>query len=344
MNRIAEPLIHKVKLSPPGLPDLSELTCILSTPRFESSAHVILLFMDPSRPDPVVVAKAARVPGDCRSLRNEAESLSALHEMWPDAATSTPRVLSCTEVNGIWFLVETGVSGRTIRPAVVKHDFPGCREALLAWIDALTAATVRPPPRQDWVFRELVERPLETFRGAFGEVEDLGRLVDTTLAAVRPLSRWPLPVVFEHGDLGCPNLLLDAAGKLGVVDWESAEPNGLPGGDLFFSLAFLANSRIRLKDGATRMPQFRRAFFEGEAWAVPYVVRYARRVGFPAALLAPLFIAAWARYVTLPICRTLGEGRSPDPSQMDRRYLEMWRHSVAHAEELRAWEVRDAAP
>ena len=69
------------------------------------------------------------------------------------------------------------------------------------------------------------------FRVGAGEAPDAlpDGLVERTLDALRPLRDAGLPLVLEHGDTSHPNLLLRRFGDLAVVDWELANPDGLPG-------------------------------------------------------------------------------------------------------------------
>jgi thiamine kinase-like enzyme len=49
-------------------------------------------------------------------------------------------------------------------------------------------------------------------------------LVEQALELLAPLSGAEMPLVMEHGDLNPPNLIRLADGRLGMVDWEVAEP------------------------------------------------------------------------------------------------------------------------
>jgi len=151
------------------------------------------------------------------------------------------------------------------------------------------------------------------------------------------------PLVFEHGDFSSPNILMRPSGDVGVVDWELAEPRGLPAVDLFFFLAYSAFARNRAETPEDCLVAFHEAFFGPQAWAQEYIARYRRILRLPTASLKPLFIACWSRYVASFLARLndLGAGPREVPDQetamwlRNNRYFHLWRHAVKHADELR---------
>ena len=115
-------------------------------------------------------------------------------------------------------------------------------------------------------FRTLIEAPLLAL-GA-GEAPDAlpDGLVERTLEALAPLRDAGLPLVLEHGDTSHPNLLLRRFGDLAVVDWELADPDGLPGHDLAFFLVYAAGAARRREEAETAR-RLHDAFFGSEPWA-----------------------------------------------------------------------------
>jgi hypothetical protein len=89
----------------------------------------------------------------------------------------------------------------------------------------------------------LVEEPLADFERNFGAVVAAG-----SVPAIRSIldDLGELPVVPEHRDCSPWNVVLTPSGDPALLDWESAEPDGLPGMDLVY---FLANCAFVL-DGA----------------------------------------------------------------------------------------------
>jgi hypothetical protein len=166
------------------------------------------------------------------------------------------------------------------------------------------------------------------------------RLLEQTCELIAPLRAADMTAVFEHGDLSAPNILIAGPDGLGVVDWELAEPQGLPGIDLFFFLTFVAFSQRRIRKQTDYLIAFHKAFFGPGAWAWPYVMRYATKLQLSAEVLKPLFILCWSRYVTNIVMRlhdlSSRAGLEEETATWLRtnRYYALWRHTVQHVQEL----------
>ena len=203
----------------------SELSCVVYTPLFQASAHVIFLILTESSNDPVLVAKVSRFPGMSAALDREAANLQAVQVVWPDRLDSVPRLLAYDDFAGTRLLLETGVPGRILKPALVRRRPEEYTELLVDWIIDFHSATVQPDPD--------VQETIQLLSHPFAELEralpsKYSALIDRTRELTGSLQRQGVPLVFEHGDLSAPNILLSEAGELGVVDWELARPRGLP--------------------------------------------------------------------------------------------------------------------
>jgi aminoglycoside phosphotransferase (APT) family kinase protein len=224
-------------------------------------------------------------------------------------------------------------------PAVVRRRPAACADALLAWLLELHSATSEADSLAG----------CDTIAPALTRLQ---RVVDepavTELLAragelVAPLQQAMLPRAFAHGDLSAPNILVSEDGVLGVVDWELAEPSSLPAQDLFFALCYLALARARARDTEQCVRAFRHAFFGRQAWAQSYIERFARQADLDPALLMPLFVACWTRYLAERCVRLEDAGLPPDAlrsSLLQNRYFAMWSYAVRHADEFRPHDHR----
>jgi len=312
----------------------AELESVLLTPRFRASAHVIFLILARHSAEVVLVIKAGRRgAGAACTLAREAANLRAVHAARPDGFESIPRLITFEEYADTPLLLETAVSGHVLKPSMARRNPGGCAEALLEWLTTMSAATAQRPADVAPALQEQWGAPLERMvRDHPLNVEEI-ELVARTRALVQPLERASFPLVFEHGDLSAPNLLMTDRGTLNVVDWELATPAGLPGHDLFTALAFVADARA----GATA---FGRAFFSPRAWAKPFVERYAAHMNLAPDLLPALFVACWSKHVARQAER-LQLADSAASSSSDRwasvkahRYFALWRHAVTHIDEI----------
>jgi Phosphotransferase enzyme family len=272
-------------------------------PLSERSAHVLLLTSGgrsinkvvglPFGHDsthPSVVVKFARVPEAESSLAHEARALQVLEQRHP-SVKGAPRILGTARRAGRLAVYESGVYGRTLMSMLTPASFPRLAADLTQWLLELAAERGREARRSWWP--RLVQQPLEGFSRRFGSVvhaDDLNRVRDL-LAGLRSL-----PIVFEHRDCAPWNALRTTSGAVTLLDWESAEPRGLPVLDLIY---FLANAAFLL-DGAFETGRTRESYARlldprtavGRVGAEQLAV-YCRAVGVAREMLPRLRLLTW---------------------------------------------------
>jgi aminoglycoside phosphotransferase (APT) family kinase protein len=299
------------------------MTCVLVTPRFRASRHVVVLVFPPGDTTPALVVKVPRLAGDDEGVRREAAALTALHA---DGTLETvPRVVAFD--GGM--LVETALAGRPLVRADVRRSREACVAALEAWLTELERARpggeVSPSD-----YERLLEEPLRRFSLA---LPDEG-VVSRTLELTAPLRADAVPLVFEHGDLSEPNLIRLRDGRIGVLDWELAEPRGLPAHDLVFFLAYAAFAAAGATTAERQAAAYRDAVLRPGGWARLRLLAYAEGRGIDPELVGPLALACWARQTAALLERTGGGRSSPELVEWLRRnrYYVLWRESLRWAE------------
>ncbi|MGH2521573.1 MAG: phosphotransferase family protein [Anaerolineales bacterium] len=317
------------------------MSCVMITPRFRASSHVVFLVLAQGQPDPVLVAKVPRLTGvsASNSVKREVSNLRAIQMARPEGFDSIPRVVAFEDYAGRPILVETALVGEPMDRAMIRRDLARCCQSVTRWLIDVQRPGVA--ANTDGGFRRLVERPLNHFAAAFPLLAEEAQLLKQTWELVAPLNDPALPLVFEHGDLCHPNLFRLKSGELGVVDWELAEPHGLPAYDLFFFLTYAAFAQNSAADNRKCEAAFHKAFFGRSAWARPYVRDYAEQMGLKPHLLTPLFVLTWVRYLSSLLTRlnendrggTLGVENLATWVRANRYYT-LWRHAVDHAGEL----------
>ena len=101
-------------------------------------------------------------------------------------------------------------------------------------------------------------------------------------------------------------------GRLGVLDFETAETAGLPGHDLVFACAYIATVSAKRPD-----PQLAGQAFHGpDAWAATVVAAHLRRLGIAPELDAAL--SPWPAVAWSPR-RSPTPSRSPQTAATPRR-------------------------
>ncbi len=322
-----------------GAPE--ELTCMLRTPRFRASSHVLFFVFAPERAEPILVAKTPRLPGDHVFIEREAHNLRTLALATEGGIDCVPRVALYRDWHGSPLLVQTALPGRPMSPAFVRARPEACLRAVMRWITDLHVATRAFPTGRENTMRAVIGRTLRVLERTLSDEPETRELVQRTRNLLRALGDHVIPRVFEHGDLSSPNILMDDAGQLGVVDWELADPAGVPAADAFFFLTYMAFAREDATQTHQHVEAFSNAFFGPRAWARRHIVDYAAALGLPARSLALLFALCWARYLATLIerlDRTEGE-TTHDPGALgewlrSNRYFALWRYTLNHWEQL----------
>lgn len=325
------------------------LSCVIVTPHFRASSHVVCLVLPRGCTTPALVAKVPRLEAGNAHIEREASNLRAVQALRPGGFDSIPRVVALEKFRGHSIFVQTALVGKTLdRPTTRRDPDRWCR-AILDWLGEMRLRAHAASGHEH--FQRLVEQPLHRFvescplaaeeQGWLGEtLERVGALRDVALAGV-----------FEHGDLSPPNILRLSGGGLGVLDWELAEPDGLPAIDLFFFLSYVAFARSRARSTAAYVRAFHQAFFERRAWTRPYVLAYARQHQIPTEALTPLFLACWVLYMARLVSRLAAPGPRgvalPDSTSAwlrTNRYYHLWRHAHGHLGELDWCDLPSSGP
>jgi len=311
-----------------------DVSCVILTPRYRLSRHVLGLLIPTGAAEPKLVVKMPRLQADAAGIAREAAVLTALREACPHAEETVPRVVALTD--GVRpMLIQTALPGPLLTPARLREAPARCVDAVVAWLTALPAAR-----RNDGEgsYRRLLEEPLAFLADSFPLRAPERALVARTLELVDPLRGNEVPRVFEHGDLSHPNLIWLEGDRVGVVDWELAAEEGFPLHDLAFFLAFAIFALCRPRTPAEHIAAFHDAFFGSSGWSTTRVAAYAERLELGRPLLSPLFVACWARH-TAQLVRGIAGG-GPTLNEQDAAWVRqnrsyaLWRHAVTHAAEF----------
>jgi hypothetical protein len=321
---------------------LGRVSCVLATPRFRASGHVVFLVLSDWLLAPILVGKVPRLPGDDRPLAREAANLRALQLVRAGGFDCVPHLVAYETKPGPALLLETAVLGAPVR--LGANGSGSTVEKIVDWLIEFHLATMRSCDTVAEWHERLVDDPGERFLTRLHSTAAERGLVDRTSDIAAPLRDSEIPLVFEHGDFSPPNILADHDGTIGIVDWELAHPDGLPALDLFFFLAAAAFARDGASTDETYLASFRRAFFGPSAWAPRYISRYAQRLGLSPQLLAPLFVLCWSRYVTTLAGRLHDiEGGILDSDTTawlrSNRYYSLWHYAVTHYDDLNLCET-----
>ena len=224
------------------LPPSSPL--LLLTTGHRSINKAVGLAFEGDSEKPAKAVKFARVAEAEPGLETEAAVLRRLGGERPNLP-GVPHLVGEGSRDGRLAVVQEAVEGGSLLDALGPGNFGEVAMQVTRLLVGL-ARGPRRDPDPDWRTR-LVDEPLEWFERTFQPVP-----------AARPLldGLGDLPPAVEHRDCSPWNVLLAPGGVPALLDWESAEPEGLPGLDLVY---FLANCAFVL-DGALESGRTRETY------------------------------------------------------------------------------------
>jgi glycosyltransferase involved in cell wall biosynthesis len=228
--------------------DLSGGPLLLLTGGHRSINKAVGLVFEEGGEKPTAAVKFARVAEAEPGLKHEAEVLRRLGRERRDLE-GVPRLRGEGRRAGRLAVVEEVVEGSPMLQVLNRGNFA----ELTRGVTALLIELGRGGGEDGGWRRRLVDEPLASFERSFGPV-----LADGEMAAVRSLldGLGEVPSACEHRDCSPWNILLSADNAPVLLDWESAEPEGLSGLDLVY---FLANCAFVL-DGAIESGRTRESY------------------------------------------------------------------------------------
>jgi hypothetical protein len=285
----------------------------LSAPSDYPSRKAVMALFAPGATAPRYIVKLTRDAAFNDRLENETRALRALAAAGIGDAETVPRAVFAGRHAGLALLGQTAIAGVPFRQRTTfAADCPAAR-AGSEWLMELGERTADPAAADGALvaqaLRTLLERYAALYEPTAAEHEALAGYVDAVAASAAPF-----PLVFQHGDPGTWNLLIRADGRPAFLDWEAADPRGMP----LWDLLYFARS---VGVGAGRAAGARRAI---DAFAAQFladgplarmlgddVARHCARIRLDPALVAPLFFTCWVHRAVKEAAR-LAPGRLAD--------------------------------
>jgi hypothetical protein len=213
----------------------SQLTWLLWTPGHRLISKIIAMVFSETEEKPTLVVKIPRSQLAEQALATEANNLAILSDRKKLSPNGFPALLFTSDWHGILAVGEAFINGVPIYTTLNRDNYRELALKVTNWLIDLARGSV-PVPRSAWWGR-LVGSAIRDFEQSFGPAfrsEELS-CIRTVLDNLQDL-----PLIFEQRDCSPWNILMSDHGDITVLDWESAEPNGLPALDLIYFLTYLA--------------------------------------------------------------------------------------------------------
>ena len=293
------------------------------------SKVVLLAFAEPS-PLPRIAIKAPRVDDAAAGVRREGTVLAGLAARRQGSVSGVPRILVRREIDGLPVVGETALVGRPLESLLTLRSLGAWSTKVTDWLTGLVARETTFPPAH-WR-RVIAEPALSRFVDAFGGVIDDGLLREAE-AMVGAIGA--LPTTPEQRDFGPWNVLVTPAGEIAVLDWESAELDGLPVLDLLYYLAYASFQVDGARDRDSRVASYRRSLDPSTRTGAvrrDCLARYIDALGLDPVQLGPLRALVWLIHAESDFRHAAADAGGPPPAEVLARSLfrALWIEEVRH--------------
>ncbi|HBY96454.1 MAG TPA: hypothetical protein DEP84_21340 [Chloroflexi bacterium] len=267
----------------------------LSAPSEFSSRKLLFFLFGPASESPEYIVKLTRDPVLNPRLENEYQALALLQARGVGDSETLPQPLFLGYHSNLAIVGETAIKGTPFRQRTQATADCPYAHAAIDWLIELGATTVDgigATPKQ----------VVETLRVLFDRFVQIYQLApahsDFLAEQITAIGRTPkaFPLVFQHGDPGTWNVLVTRSGRVAFLDWEAAEPQGMPLWDLFYFLRSYSIGTGRARGIRNRLEGFTQQFLAESplsSLVVDSVARYLKRTGLPTELVEPLFYTCW---------------------------------------------------
>ena len=275
--------------------DLGGFDWAMSAPGRYRSNKISFFLFEPGSEVPTIVVKMTRDRDLNGRLDVEREALEHLRATGVVAPSTIPNVVFSGLEGGRALLGLTAIEGTPFTAkTLASAECPHAARAF-SWLVDLGASTAAPSPVAGGELAEHLRDILARFVALYDvEVRYRSVLEDQIRAIERCAS--PLPVVFQHGDPGAWNLLVDENGTVAFLDWEAAEHAGVPLWDVFHLARSYAVVAGRAAGERNMMRAIERILYTPSPinrMVAGVIGRYRERVGVPGDLVEPLFHTSW---------------------------------------------------
>ncbi len=259
------------------------------------SRKVLFFLFDRTAEKPEYIVKMTRDPALNPRLENEYRALEALAERGIGDHETLPQVVFQGHHHDLAIVGETIVDGVPFEQRSSGAADCPLAGAAAAWLTELGAATADTSAASSLQVAEALGTLFERFAQIYTLTPAQHTFMVGQIAAISR-SRSRIPLVFQHGDPGTWNIWVTPNERVAFLDWEAAEPQGMPLWDLFYFVRTYGAWAMRAGSSGDIMKGFAGQFLSASPFQrllIEATERYRAQVGVPAELVEPLFYTCW---------------------------------------------------
>lgn len=259
---------------------------------YDSRKLIFFLFRE-DQASPEFVVKMTRAANYNARLKQEAKALRILEDKGIGDRQTLPRVVFSGIHGGLSIVGETAIDGVPFDRR--SNGTAGCpyARAAIEWLTALGAETVAPLAAQPGEVTVGLRQLLARFTEMYDIRPDEHAFLNDQISLIEYNQ---IPLVFQHGDPGRWNVFVTPNGRISFLDWEAAEPNGMPLWDLLYFLRSFCMAVAESHGAHNRLQSLERFFLNNSLFAelaVESISNYCVETGLASSVVEPLFYTCW---------------------------------------------------
>lgn len=259
------------------------------------SRKVLFFLFDRAAATPEYIVKMTRDPALNPRLENEGRALEWLAERGIGDRETLPRVVFQGHHHDLAIVGETVIDGVPFEQRSSGAADCPLAGAAATWLTDLGVATADTSAASPLEVAEALGTLFERFCQIYSLTPAQHDFLAGQIAAIGR-SRSQFPLVFQHGDPGTWNIWVTPSERVAFLDWEAAEPQGMPLWDLFYFVRTYGAWAMRASSSGDIMKGFAGQFLSASPFQrllFEVTERYRAQVGVPPELVEPLFYTCW---------------------------------------------------
>jgi hypothetical protein len=261
-----------------------------------NSNKVVFFLFKPGERDAETIVKMTRVEQFNNRLEHEGAMLAEVKQRHLAPAGTYPERLFSGYHKGLAVLGQRAMRGQPFRARTTAGaDCPFAASAV-EWITALGSRSAVRSRSAGCEAEKQLEALMRLFCGIYRISAAHRAFLGEQIGRIGQRSE-PFPIVFNHGDAGSWNIVVNDGGQALFLDWEAAEPRGMPLWDLFYFLRSFGNWASRQASGnLDTLASFRDSFMQAgplNELLVDAVRHYCEEVGLQRELIGPMLFTCW---------------------------------------------------
>lgn len=208
---------------------------IIIRPSWRGQTGAIVLYQFTGASQPSAIAKVTPETATAQNSITEAAKLVRVGRIAAQAGVQVPQPLAVSCVGRASVVFQSVVSGQSVATLLATQPdlLPELTKRLADWLEHWNRLTAKIQPVSPEQLERALIMPATLVAPFLANGEAYVAWLNDRCKAI---ANFHMPFVATHNDLTVANVLLDAQGNIGIIDWETAQTQGFPLVDFFYMM------------------------------------------------------------------------------------------------------------